>query len=79
MDASEEAEVDEAPGDECSARIVVPCAMHELEGISGQLLCHHEVSILCYRGTATYYRRVLEGLDDDAILLFICLSVFIVG
>lgn len=38
MDAREEAEVDEAPGDECSARIVVPCAMQELEGISGQLL-----------------------------------------
>lgn len=30
MDASEEAEVDEAPGEECSANIVVPWAMQEL-------------------------------------------------
>lgn len=30
IEASEEAEVDEAPGEECSAKIVVPCAIHEL-------------------------------------------------
>jgi hypothetical protein len=38
IDARDEAEVEEAPGDECSARIVVPCAIQELEDISGQLL-----------------------------------------
>lgn len=30
MDARDEAEVDEAPGEECSANIVVPWAMQEL-------------------------------------------------
>lgn len=30
MDASDEAVVDEAPGDECSAKMVVRCAIHEL-------------------------------------------------
>lgn len=33
MDASEEAEVDEAPGEECSANIVVPWAIQELSYI----------------------------------------------
>lgn len=31
MEASEEAAVDELPGEECSARIVVRWAMHELK------------------------------------------------
>jgi hypothetical protein len=30
IDASDEADVEEAPGEECSARIVVPWAMQEL-------------------------------------------------
>jgi hypothetical protein len=30
MEASDEAEVDEAPGEECSARMVVPWAIQEL-------------------------------------------------
>ena len=50
MDARDEAEVDEAPGEECSANIVVPWAMQELS---------------VFR---TYYKRELDGLDDDAIL-----------
>lgn len=31
MEAREEAAVEEAPGEECSARIVVRLAMHELD------------------------------------------------
>ena len=30
MEASEEAEEDEVPGEVCSVRIVVPCAIHAL-------------------------------------------------
>jgi hypothetical protein len=30
MEAREDAAVEEVPGEECSARIVVRCAMHEL-------------------------------------------------
>ena len=30
MEVSEDAEVDEVPGEVCSVKIVVPCAMHAL-------------------------------------------------
>lgn len=66
MDASEEADVDEAPGEECSANIVVPWAMQELSKIR-QLTDESRRSCSCSR---SYYRRVLDGLDDDAILNF---------
>ena len=36
MDAREEAAVEEVPGEECSARIVVRWAMHELAVMIGQ-------------------------------------------
>jgi hypothetical protein len=35
MDASEDADVVDAPGDECSARMVVPWATHELVASDG--------------------------------------------
>lgn len=34
MEASDEAALDELPGEECSARMVVRCAMQELELIT---------------------------------------------